>query len=199
MWISLFVSLRVSFGLCSICMTFGNITVITESPCTVWLRDWFSLCYWHFFTVFDLKTCKWTFMKIWNITCFRLRIREVSYNWGCYLQCTAGDPAPLQCISHDVKPLKMSKGGVALWGCQVILKYEVWGDFHVTWVVGCWHGFLSAAECRLAYQLMPLPLTVSCFSEIQIGFTFLVLAHPGTPGQRVIKRVCVFVCAFMWP
>ena len=28
-------------------------------------------------------------------------------------------------------------------------------------------------------QLMPLPLTVSCFSEIQIGFTFLVVTHPG--------------------
>jgi len=26
-------------------------------------------------------------------------------------------------------------------------------------------------------QLMPLPLTVSCFSKIQIGFTFLVPAH----------------------
>ena len=40
-------------------------------------------------------------------------------------------------------------------------------------------------------QLMPLPLTVSCFTKIQIGFTFLVLAHPGSPGQRAIKRVCV--------
>jgi len=29
-------------------------------------------------------------------------------------------------------------------------------------------------------QLMPLPLTVSCFSKIQIGFTFLVPAHPGS-------------------
>ena len=144
-------SVHVSFGLCSICMTFGNMVVITESPCTVWLRDLFSLCYWHFFTVFVLKTCKWTFMKIGNIICFRLRIREVSYNWGCYLQCTAGDPTPLQCISHEVKLLKMSKGGVALWGSQVILKYEVWGDFHVTWVVVCWHGFLSGAGCRLAY------------------------------------------------
>ena len=36
---------------------------------------------------------------------------------------------------------------------------------------------------------MPLPLTVSCFSKIQIGFTFLVLAHPGSPGQRAGKRV----------
>ena len=40
---------------------------------------------------------------------------------------------------------------------------------------------------------MPLPLTVSCFTKIQIGFTFLVLAHPGSPGQRAIKRVCVWV------
>ena len=40
-------------------------------------------------------------------------------------------------------------------------------------------------------QVMPLPLTVSCFSKIQIGFTFLVPADPGTPGQRAIKRVCI--------
>ena len=36
-------------------------------------------------------------------------------------------------------------------------------------------------------QLKPLPLTVFCFSKIQIGFTFLVLAHPCSPGQRAIK------------
>jgi len=41
---------------------------------------------------------------------------------------------------------------------------------------------------------MPLLLTVSCFSKIQIGFTFLVLAHPGSPGKRAVKRVCVCVC-----
>ena len=35
-------------------------------------------------------------------------------------------------------------------------------------------------------QLMPLPLTVSCFSKIQIGFTFLVLAHLGSPGKRAV-------------
>jgi len=44
------------------------------------------------------------------------------------------------------------------------------------------------------FQLMPLPLTVSCFSKVQIGFTFLVPAHPGSPGQRTVKRVCVCVC-----
>ena len=36
-------------------------------------------------------------------------------------------------------------------------------------------------------------LTVSCFSKIQIGFTFLVPAHPGSPGQRFVKRMCVCV------
>ena len=40
-------------------------------------------------------------------------------------------------------------------------------------------------------QRMPLPLTVSCFSKIKIDFTFLVPAHPGSPGQRAVKRVCV--------
>ena len=43
-------------------------------------------------------------------------------------------------------------------------------------------------------QLMPLPLTVSCFTKIQIGFTFLVPAHPSSPGKRAVKRVCVCVC-----
>jgi len=43
-------------------------------------------------------------------------------------------------------------------------------------------------------QLMPLPLAVSCFSKIQIGFTFLVPAHPGSPGKRAAKRECVCVC-----
>ena len=40
-------------------------------------------------------------------------------------------------------------------------------------------------------QLMPLPLAVSCFSKIQIGFTSLVLAYPGSPGIRAVKLVCV--------
>ena len=49
------------------------------------------------------------------------------------------------------------------------------------------------ADLHMA-QRMPLPLTVSCFSKIQIGFTFLVPAHPGIPGQRAVKRlnVCIF-------
>ena len=48
------------------------------------------------------------------------------------------------------------------------------------------------ADLHMA-ELMPLPLTVSCFSKIQIGFTFLVPSHLGSPGKRAVKRVCVFV------
>jgi len=47
------------------------------------------------------------------------------------------------------------------------------------------------ADLRMA-QLMPLPLTVSCFSKIQIDFTFLVLAHLGSPGKGPLNGcVCV--------
>jgi len=60
------------------------------------------------------------------------------------------------------------------WGAGVVISLEQGSDLHMA-------------------QLMPLPLTVSCFSEIQIGFTFLVLAHPGSPGKRAVKRVCVSV------
>jgi len=55
-------------------------------------------------------------------------------------------------------------------------KKEWWG----AGVVICLEG---GADLHMA-QLMPLPLTVSCFSKIQIGFTFLVPAHPGSTGQK---------------
>ena len=46
------------------------------------------------------------------------------------------------------------------------------------------------ADLHMA-QLMSLPLAVSCFSKIQIGFTFVVPVHPGSPGKGAVKRVCV--------
>ena len=58
------------------------------------------------------------------------------------------------------------------WGAGVVICLERGADLHMA-------------------QLMPLPLTVSCFSKIQIGFAFPVLAHPGSPGQRAVKRMCV--------
>ena len=52
----------------------------------------------------------------------------------------------------------------------------------------------QGADLHMA-QLMPLPLTVSCFSKIKIGFTFPVPAHLGSPGKRAVKRVYVCVCS----
>ena len=58
-----------------------------------------------------------------------------------------------------------------------------------------WLSVWSEVQTCIMAQLMPLPPTVSCFSKIQIGFTvtFLVLAHLGSPGQRAVKRVCVYM------
>jgi len=53
------------------------------------------------------------------------------------------------------------------------------------------------ADLHMA-QRLPLPLTVSCFSKIEIGFTFLVPAHPGTAGstgQWGPLNGCVCACA----
>ena len=66
-------------------------------------------------------------------------------------------------------------------------------------MAGCWRGYLSGATVvglgadLHAAQLTPLPLTVSCVGKIQIGCTFLVPAHAGSPGQRAAKRLCVCV------
>ena len=59
-----------------------------------------------------------------------------------------------------------------LWGAGVVVCLEQGADVHMA-------------------QLMPLPLTVSCFSKIHIGVTFLVQAYLGSPGKRAVKRVCV--------
>jgi len=71
-----------------------------------------------------------------------------------------------------------------------LLKTEWWGAGMVIWLEG-------GADLHMA-QLMPLPLTVSCFIKIQIGFTFLVLAHLGSPGKGPLNGcVCdIFTCGY---
>jgi len=60
------------------------------------------------------------------------------------------------------------------WGAGMVICLELGADLHMA-------------------ELMPLPLTVSCFNKIQIGFTFLVPADLGSPGKRAVKRVCVYI------
>jgi len=56
-----------------------------------------------------------------------------------------------------------------------------------------WLSVWSEVQTLHVAQLMPLPLTVSCFNKIQIGFTFLVLAHLRSPGKGPLNG-CVCVC-----
>ena len=79
-------------------------------------------------------------------------------------------------LSHISKILLDSMKCLQWWGAGVVI-------------------FLERGADLLMAQLMPLPFSVSCFSKIQIGFTFLVPAHLGSPRQMAIKRVCVCVCA----
>ena len=61
------------------------------------------------------------------------------------------------------------------WGAGIVICLQRGADLHMT-------------------QLMSLPLTVSCFSKIHIGFTFLVLAHLGSPGKGPLNgSVCVLL------
>ena len=68
---------------------------------------------------------------------------------------------------------KKLSGGVLVW-------LSVWSE-------------LQTCICHMS-QLMPLPLTVSCFSKIQTGFTFLVPTYLASPGKRAVKQVCVYCC-----
>ena len=71
-------------------------------------------------------------------------------------------------------------------GIRPVKKLEWWG----AGIVIC----LERGAVLHMAQLMPLPLTISCSSKIQIGFTFLVPAYPGSPGKSAVKWVCVCVC-----
>ena len=80
-----------------------------------------------------------------------------------------------------------------LWCCWLGGRKGIWPVKNRVLESGMVICLERGADLHMA-QLIPLPLTVSCFSKIQIGFTFLVPAYPGSPGQRAVKRVCVCVC-----
>ena len=76
-------------------------------------------------------------------------------------------------VSHPA--CKKTRG----WGAGMVICLERGADLHIA-------------------KLMLLPLTVCCFSKIQIGFTFLVPAHLGSPGKRAVKRVLLLLLLLLW-
>jgi len=96
---------------------------------------------------------------------FTAKFQFTIYCWCCY------KPSVLwRCWLGGRKGIRPVK--TEWWGASMVICLERGADLHTA-------------------QLMTLPLTVSCFSKIQIGFTFLVPAHPGSPRKRAVKRVCV--------
>ena len=72
-------------------------------------------------------------------------------------------------VRKSIRPVKKLSGGVLAW-----LSLERGADLHMA-------------------QMMPLPITLSCFNKSQVGFTFLIPAHLSSPGQRAVKWLFVVV------
>ena len=115
----------------------------------------------------------WMWMEL-LMQMFTLKYESINknlHNWRLCLYC------PYYAFSALMLLVWQQEGHPACtewWGAGVVICLERGADLHTA-------------------QLMPLPSTVSCFSKIQIVFTFLVPAHPGSPGQSTVKRVCVCV------
>jgi len=99
-------------------------------------------------------------MSIWNL-CVLIVVYTCFYFYCTLCTITSSALTLLVGRQEGHPACKKLSGGVLVW-----LPVERGADLHMA-------------------QLMPLLLTVSCFSKIQIGFTFLVPAHLGSPGQRV--------------
>ena len=77
-----------------------------------------------------------------------------------------------------------------LWRCWLGGRKGIWPVKN--WVVGCWRGCLGRGADLHMVQLMPLPLTISCFSKIQIVLPLWYwLIQPVIPDKirRAVKTV----------
>ena len=125
-------------------------------------------CSWLFRPFLDIFICLFNIQTIPFIIKQR---RQQETNFTKMIQNTKMPSVLWRCWLGGRKVIRPVK--TEWWGTGVVICLERGADLHMT-------------------QLMPLPLTVSCFSEILIGFTFLVPAHLGSPRKRAVKRV--YVC-----
>ena len=100
--------------------------------------------------------------------------------WCCWLGGRKGIRPLIQCLILVQCILFACLNDITeWWGAGVVICLEWGADLHM-------------------FQLMSLPLTVSCFSKIQIGFAFLVPAHLGSPGKRAVKPVWCVCVSMQW-
>ena len=122
-----------------------------------------------------------------RLVCVKFHLNRCRFA-AAVAKCLGGSLFGTQCIitSSAFSALTLLVGRQE--GHPACKKLEWWG----TGMVIC---LQLDADLDMA-QLMPLPLTVSCFSKIQIGFTFLVLAHPSSPKKWAVKRAYVSPAAY---
>ena len=132
-------------------------------------NTWQFICPWVVFLSWRCRRFLWTFMSISSV--LQVVCSPICHNNFTFTGIYQALPSVLwRCWLGGRKGIRSVK--TEWWGAGVVICLERGADLHMA-------------------QLMSLPLTISCFSKIQIGFTFLVPAHPGSPGQRAVKRVCV--------
>jgi len=92
-----------------------------------------------------------------------------------------------RCIfCHSVSSVSVPS---VLWRCWLGGRKSIWPVKDSKW----WGAGVVCLEWGAdlhMVQLIPRPLTVACFSKIQIGYTFLVPSHPGSPDKGLLNR-CV--------
>jgi len=158
-----------------LCPQNGNHIVTTDSVMS--LHPVFSWSWRHYVFSWSVWICTCSGEDVLQLVWLHVVIVCMSICHTCLIQFLPVPPVLLFASSALTLLVGRQEGHPA---CK---KTEWWG----AGVVFCLE---RGADLRMA-QLMPLPLTASCFSKIQIGFTFLVPAHLGGPGKRAVKRVCV--------
>ena len=107
-------------------------------------------------------------------------------------------PIKRNVLQQKINTKKLKPGSVTFYAFSALTLLVGWQEGHPACKKTEWWGAgvvicLEWGAHLYTAQLMLLPLTVSCFSKTQIGFTFLVPAPPDSPGRRAIKRLCVCV------
>ena len=147
----------------------------------------------------------------WNICNISRATASSYYSLSCNTHLARFQDITLHLTRHKQKFITSTVSlSISLWPVVVdgrlIILHAVWNSqtFSVLWRCwlggrkgiwpvknGCWHGYLFGARCRLAYGPADAIATHCLLLQWNPAFTFLLPAHPGSPGHWAIKRVCV--------
>ena len=99
-------------------------------------------------------------------------------------------PVKCQYLCKLVQPVMPS----VLWHCWLGCRKGIWPV--KTWVVGCWHDYLSGVRCRLAYGPADVTATLSLASVKSILVLPFWYRLTRVFPEKGPLNVCVCVCLF---